>query len=613
MDNRERYQKYKDRSSIQLDSRQNPSTLSSKLKNIFTSWNKSDADKDVSLDSNASNVTKTSSQPEPKFLGSSTFKLPGSFHIHHDISTAHAQSSQQPPAINSSSSSSIVIDKDETTENPNDILSAFFKEKGNRKLTDVEYEGVVALMSKSRAGTPYKREFAELSFSNAEPSLKRRHLGNDTTLVGNETSILGSTPTKQKSLKINGNTTLHTPGYTPKYNSVYNDTFERSYSVINNTTGGNFSLSTRRANLRSRRPAPYKSRIKSSIPSRTVSDNKTLTNADISNANLTNTTTEKIRNSKSPSKTAQTLLGILDGKGENDETSRDSQQQQHDKLKLFINPYGSGSEKKNRKGVKTPSTASNVTASTISKTISYSKAGPLSKGGVPERESDAQHDSSSAGNDQKLDGTQKPPEQQTKTNFNGMDKPKSSIQTTDTLAADLTSFTKPAADQSKAKSKVPLFSKGFEQPLASNFNTDNQGASGAMNGVDLSKNDGATNFTQIKVPFTKSEPSRFNSGPNGEEIRSSNWSSTNFHPIYGKEDGKTPEGKVPKTNQVAGASFPSIRSNHLDTKNEVNNANQLNGASHEASVPKFSFPSPQLVMYDFDDAEVNKYKSLFSF
>lgn len=620
MDNRERYRKYKDRLSDQLGSRQTSFALTSKLKNIFTPWHKPNTtDKVVSSDNKITSNTTKGSQLEPKFLGSLTFKLPGSFHIYQDTSYAPAGSLKQPPpvALQSSSSSSI-IDKDETVENPNDILSAFFKEKGNKKLTDVEYEGVMALMSKSRTGTPYKRQSTELSFNNEEPLLKRRNLGNDSTIVGNETSIIGSTPSRQKYLMMNGNTTLQTPGYTPKYHSVSNDTFERSYLIINNTTGSNFAPSSRRVRMRSRRPAPYKSRIKSSLLSKTMGNEETsLVNEDTLNIKLnTNTIEEKSRILKSPSKAAQTLMNILDAKNETGETSKELQQQQNNKLKMFINPYGSRSERKNNKNSKNASVLSGVTALTIGKTISYSRSDLLPKevelkGNIKENEN--------SGDAMKQNYAHKLDQQLTKTAFSEMGKSKNSSDISNTPTVHSKFTTNTSTDQAESKSKLALFSNGIHQPLRHKVNADNGGISiprenfEAKNEVDIPSNDVSSNIFKPKPLLTTLEPSKTVGRSNEDTVFSADLNSLKANPIIATNELQTLERKQQKAFANVSTTTANFESRRLDNMESMNNANQLNGANYEASTSEFTFPSPQLVVYEFDDAEVNKYRSLFSF
>ncbi|CAK9684814.1 unnamed protein product [Candida parapsilosis] len=593
MDNRERYQKYKDSLSGNSGSRQNSFALRSKLKSIFTSWNKPDSDEVVSSHRSTSNSSKLSQQ-DPGFLGTSAVKLPGSFHAYKETSntpvdTSQQQQQQQLSPIHSTST----IDKDETAENPNDILSAFFKQKGNGKLTDVEYEGVMALMSKSRTGTPYKREFAELSFTNAEPSFKRRHLGNDSIIVGNETSIVGSTPSKQNVLKTNGNTTLNTPGYTPKYNKTYNDTFERSYSIINNTTGSHFVPSLRRASMRSRRPAPYKSRITSSTLSNSVVKNDRQTDEKDNNLSFKSSNTSAIQTSasKPPSKAAQTLLSILDGKEENGEPVDEKQQQHQDKLKLFINPYGSSSEKKNKNKLSNTLTASGVTASTIGKTISYSAM-----------------DSLPASNGEE------------KSNTTSTSNPKNNTgKASDMPLIQSNHLAKPIFNEPKSKS--PTFSNGFHHSFSKELNGnkgDHNGENEQVVGkyaMNAPRNGTFFEPSVSNMSFTASGSLSVNGVSNKESNSSGDKHKNKSYSIDDQGNGENLRRKLPNTFGSSCTPTPAFESIKSSTDGFVSTTNQLNGTNNESSplVSEFTFPSPKLVVYDFDEEEVNRYKSLFSF
>ncbi|KAG5418433.1 hypothetical protein I9W82_003961 [Candida metapsilosis] len=606
MDNRERYQKYRERSADPSgSSRQSSFTLTSKLKSIFKPWNKSESD----VGSGSSNISGTSqptknNRPESIPLGTSTLNLPGSFYGHQQEASQAppTESSQQLPVMHSSS---IIVDKDEPIENPNDILSTFFKEKGNSKLTDVEYEGVMALMSKSRMGTPYKRPMTEMSFTNDEPSFKKRHLGNDSTMVGNVTSIIGSTPSRQKVIRMNGNTTLHAPGYTPKYSKVYNDTFDRSYSLINNTIRNSFGPTSRRVSSRSRRPAPYKSRINSSTLLKADGGETSVRNENNSSIlRLANETANKSYSSKPPSKAAQTLLNILDGKDEVEGSEKDSQCQQNDKLKLFINPYGTGSERKSKKFSNSSSQTSGITAQTIGKTISFSKSEPLPKNFEPTA-------ISAPGNNRDSKKEDTHDQQSTKANHFGEGASMTSNTKPNTSTNDSTISTKSSLFQVEQNpGKQPLFT--FSQQSGTNI------GSGVESQTDMRKGEVAKpkNSFGFKVDDSKSavettKPFSVHGISNGNNGQQSGSNTSKFNPIASTSKFGAPMEKQDKTFGAGDSSSTNFKGSHSDAKEE-DSTTQLNGTS-QAPTSEFDFPSPQLVAYEFDDAEVDKYKSVFSF
>ncbi|KAI5960730.1 hypothetical protein KGF57_001877 [Candida theae] len=627
MDNRERYKKYRESQSGHPGStRQSSSTLTTKLKSIFKPWNKSNSNEgEISFSgSNTSHSTK-SSQLEPKFLGSPTFKLPGSFYnsqpeevFPHAAKLPQQQQQQQqqqqhPAPVQQASlihSPSNVADKEETADNPNDILSAFFREKGDSKLTDVEYEGVIALMSKSKMGTPYKRPMTEMSFTAEEPSFKKRHVGNDSTMVGNSTSIIGSTPSRPKAFKMSGNTTINAPGYTPRYSKVYNDTFDRSYSLINNTTRGSIgSSSSRRVISRSRRPAPYKSRINTSILSHAAGDEKSARDDNTSNIHIINANSDKSHNSKSPSKAAQTLLDILDGKDKIDGTVKDNQPHQNEKLKLFINPYGSGSERRQKKGPGGVSQTPGVTASTIGKTISYSKADPLPKefepagNTIPESftdDSKGKEASGQASTEEEFSKTSKPISLNGVTNVKDNHVSSTTTSTTNpfgTINSHIpASFTFGKKDQSDIgdSQKNVRSTKG---ELHVNFSN-----GGGSNPVD------SNSQVETTQPLSKIFQS------NGSKANTTGERAFKQNPVANSSNDKA------QTSKPNNLFFGNIETSttestsQSDAKERGDFTNLTNGSSQEDSTPsKFYFPSPQLVTYDFDDAEVDKYKSVFSF
>ncbi|EDK46403.1 hypothetical protein LELG_04584 [Lodderomyces elongisporus NRRL YB-4239] len=259
----------------------------------------------------------------------------------------------------------------DVTLNANDVLSNFFKKKGNSQLTDVEYEGVMSLMSKSRAGTPYKRSNIELSMNEeSEQASKRRHLtrGDESTIglingINDETfSIVGSTPHRQHYTRVNPNTSTNSIGYRSTYRPVYDDTFDRSYQLLHNNTISH--LPRGRVTLMSRRPAPYRSRMKG-FASRQSSLNRTSAETSTATANemtkpdnssfsesllkkkpalvtaSSSSSSSSFDKGRPMSQTARALLTILDGSKEKltEAESKDGAKDQKNVKPTFSNPY----------------------------------------------------------------------------------------------------------------------------------------------------------------------------------------------------------------------------------------------------------------------------------
>ncbi|EGW35592.1 uncharacterized protein SPAPADRAFT_58810, partial [Spathaspora passalidarum NRRL Y-27907] len=359
MDNRKVYKSYREKVKGAGNHPYNGSTaITSKVKGLLGLWN--------SIKSANASPKETKEQPQPfKFEPPKIVQsMPGAFHT--------SSSTAPPPSVSVSSSASVLAPPastpSTTTEedaSPNKILSKFFQEKGDRPLTDIEYEGVMSLMSKSKHGTPYKRSrinsidetLIDQTFSNIEPSSKRKKTD-------------ATTPYTQKTLVQTPNITISTPEYNPVYHTIHNDTTNTSF---------NKSIpSIKRVYQFSGLPSPYRTRIKP--PSFISSRRKQLqsTRANKTMNNIPDTTATSFAQSKSfvsgpsTSSTAKTLLSILDGKS--------SQQTKvasvtNDKLKLFSNPYGSRIKKSKPTNV-------SITANDIEKTILYDKSEPLPEASV---------------------------------------------------------------------------------------------------------------------------------------------------------------------------------------------------------------------------------------
>lgn len=151
-------------------------------------------------------------------------------------------------------------------------------------------------------------------------------------------------------------------------------------------------------------------------------------------------------------------MNILDAKNETGETSKELQQQQNNKLKMFINPYGSRSERKNNKTRKTLPYSSGVTALTIGKTISYSKSDLLPKevelkGNIKENEN--------SGDAMKQNHAHKLDQQLTKTAFSEMAKSKELPEISNAPIVHSKFTTNTSTDQAESKSKLALFQMAF--------------------------------------------------------------------------------------------------------------------------------------------------------
>lgn len=405
MDNRRVYKSYKEKL-INHDNGFKPySLITGKLKSLFQ-LKKSSPSKDENASSSRTPETKDIEStetlpqfikpfkfPEPKLsepLPNSThqsFKLPGSFTI-----TSPELKKQQdhihqyePSATKLPSRSNLVRsagdDEDDVSINDNDttaneVLSNFFKRKGDKPLNEIEYEGVMALISKSRSGTPIRKRIVSESIFD-QP--QRKKVKND-VLEHEGTN-------KQKTLIHDAsNISFNTSEYKPYYLTVHNDTFDRSQNQsYNNTTS--MIPSIKRVYQFSGLPSPYSTRIKpptsSRKPKRTGSDVNKATTATIGDSTINNLVVNKSHEFKS--ETSKLLLSILDGKDgpEVPEPNEDNLQKGAFK---FVNPYSKNGRRVVSRSKKFPNVNNNdakpnksisITASDIEKTISYDKSEKL--------------------------------------------------------------------------------------------------------------------------------------------------------------------------------------------------------------------------------------------
>lgn len=246
-------------------------------------------------------------------------------------------------------------------DTPNQVLLSFFLEKGDRPLTDIEYEGVVLLLSKakSQANTPnssvvYRGEAINKPFDHDTTSISQ----NDNTFA---------TPYSQRVLKSGNNTTsrenqsavFSTPDYKPVYHSVNN-------SFLHNVP------SVKRVYQFSGLPSPYRTRIKApgTKPKRIkLPEHKVVEKPAAAPA-------------KPLSLTANTLLSILDGNSAEVDNKR------------FFNPYSRPQLSKRGRADDsnvssmsvgfTPTKKKVILADDISRTISFSTSEEMPKEKVAE-------------------------------------------------------------------------------------------------------------------------------------------------------------------------------------------------------------------------------------
>ncbi|KAI5965857.1 uncharacterized protein KGF55_001220 [Candida pseudojiufengensis] len=610
MDNRKIYKTYRDNLKSNTIENSKPYSLTSKLKNILKRpWNSSNSDSQSINNQNLSTENKSFKFPEPKIISNPNstkysdlkdYKIPGSFSgnlptsssltITKDIETPNTTIKE---ITHRPLESKIEEEEIEEIENPNDILSDFFKKKGNNKLSDVEYEGVMSLISKSKSGTPYKRKFFELDQESIDNDRKKRQINNNLSLLnGNNTSIIESTPNKQKILKQNGNITISYPDNKFNYSTV-NSTFDKSYQNINNTTFGSRNLSsTGRSLYLSRRPAPYKSRLRGPIytkKSNTIKsdDYKNLNNSILSTQSILKSNVNddsKIINEKSKpnSKTAQILLDILDGnknqkdQDDNEKVNKDSN---NNKINLFTNPYESSRSKKKSKSI--PITQIGIEKSSNTK-VNGNEINSNSKFSFNRLKSKEEEESK----EEEKSKEEKSKEEKSKEGVKSKEEAKSIEQKEHNNGSSETKTTK--------SSKTSLFGNSHSL-LGQTFQT--VGLNGNSSVTSNNKPTKPSNFDLMKYSKENTQP-KFSFNPNSNPNSNSNLNPNSI-------SNSSPASKQTPTQKQS--------ENGEKTTNGKADLNTVKQTSESHQTSEFEFPDTDVVHVELDNTEVNKYKSLYSF
>lgn len=264
-------------------------------------------------------------------------------------------------------------------QSPNKVLLKFFQDKGDKPLTEVEYEGVRSLLART---TNHDQSGLDTSIVFRKKVDESVDTTNDKIAISKANQTAPIAPYNQTMLKnANGGdsfSVFSTPDYRPIYHTINNSTF-----------GSRNIPSVKRVYQFSGLPSPYRTRIKAPA----LKAKKRIT-ANGHNSTVINNSSFNV--SKPPmSNAANTLLNILDGNGHGNGIGNGSNttvnSEVDDTLKRFSNPYSSRQTIKKRKHagekleVNSSSTPTKkkptiITADDINKTIAFDKSEKLDKG-----------------------------------------------------------------------------------------------------------------------------------------------------------------------------------------------------------------------------------------
>lgn len=315
MDNRRVSQAYRDRSREKVLPYPSRGGLLTKMKRYFSAGSASN--------SSAQKQSRSTTQPPPQPANQSVLA---------------AQSSFIAPANNS------FVEGDVTT---NRILSSFFQEKGDRPLTQIEYEGVMSLLDKSRANITMPVEETPQAEKHEETNntIEARH---NQTFAPYSQKVLRNTSMLDANL-----TSIATPEYKPVYHT------------FNDTSRSNVSL--KRVYQFSGLPSPYRTRIRA--PNLNARRAKRLASAASQTSVVPDTSLQSVAQ-KPLSNAANSLLSILD----NAHTEEPSQL---DTSKPLHNPFARNKRRNPVSLEPAAKRAAVLGASDITKTVLHSKATEL--------------------------------------------------------------------------------------------------------------------------------------------------------------------------------------------------------------------------------------------
>lgn len=237
----------------------------------------------------------------------------------------------------------------EDVTDSNQILASFFKDKGDKPLSEVEYEGVMSLISKTRSNmnTPNNT----LPLKDVNRTVDSSFLGRNNTSMNQ--SILSRSfapPSNQHVLKNTAaNSSFALSDYKPAYHTFHEGSTTRRIPSI------------KRVYHFSGLPSPYRTRIRA--PS--FSDSKR------SKLSTSQSTAKEAAPEKPLSNAANSLLSILDS------DLQEKTETQKPNIQNFTNPYADNfTAKKQRKAVSSTQDRQKrenkpLTANDIDKTISY--------------------------------------------------------------------------------------------------------------------------------------------------------------------------------------------------------------------------------------------------
>lgn len=224
------------------------------------------------------------------------------------------------------------------SEAPIRVLSSFFHDRGDKPLSQVEYEGVMTLLEKSRA-----------DITIPEPEANSTSDQHNNTVLANKTFTL-----QPRAISYLQKVLRNTSMYDGNTSSFLAPDYKPIYHTFNDTSRSIGNTSVKRVYQFSGLPSPYRTRIRAPSMARKVSRRVSV---------ASETPEVSAPPAKPISSTANSLLSILDGQHDSTTGATVSHKTLH-------NPYA-------RQKRKAQTEKQVLTANDISKTVSYNKAEEL--------------------------------------------------------------------------------------------------------------------------------------------------------------------------------------------------------------------------------------------
>ncbi|CAH2351751.1 nucleoporin Nup60p [[Candida] railenensis] len=460
------------------------------------------------------------------------------------MSHSQSQSHTQPPSQASSVSpfkfpepelkTPLKKNSKDVTKTPNHVLSTFFQSKGDRPLTDVEYEGVVALLSKSHQNTPTTVKNSQNNQQRQSQTPSQRFTSQDDIKVGSNnkrgshggaaanSSNLFITPYNQKVLK-NDSSIFSTPEYKPIYHSVNENSFSQGRGA-----GMSSIPSVKRVYQFSGLPSPYRTRIRTpnlSAKKKNISkSNASFASNGTFNSSLSNTITAPPTSSidnKPLSNTANALLTILDGGDESNEAS----------IKAFTSPFARQKRVNKDREMESTPVKKRLTAADIGKTISFDQSEKLPElEKVVEKEEKLEEKPANLKNGIAKEETTKHtfafPNSSTKPLHNDSSTKTNLSTSTDTTAASTFTFGRTTGETTSDNTPFPTTTEG-EKPTIHKTTSNSLFGDSEKTSVQIPKlpisngsNGSSFSFGAAKQPLTDNKPtSLFGSNSNTLNIK----------------------------------------------------------------------------------------------